>query len=105
MTPFAANDPDEAVQKFVKAYGEKYEGAVPDQFAADAYDAVYVLVAALKKAGINDSTKVDNQALIDAMTQIEVNGLTGKMTFDKSGEPNKAAKVVEVVNGEYTVRK
>lgn len=105
LTPFAANDTADNVQKFVKAYKEQNDGAVPDQFAADAYDAVYVLVEAIKEAGITDGTKVDSQALINAMTKISLDGLTGSMTFDKSGEPNKIAKVVEVVNGEYTVRK
>ncbi len=105
LTPFAANEEDAAVQSFVSAYKAKYGGAVPDQFAADAYDGVYVIKAALEEAGVNDSTKIDNQVLIDAMTKISVKGLTGDMSFDKSGEPNKAAKVVEVVNGEYTVRK
>lgn len=105
LTPFAANEEDAAVQSFVSAYKAKYDGAVPDQFAADAYDGVYVIKAALEEAGVNDSTKIDNQVLIDAMTKISVKGLTGDMSFDKSGEPNKAAKVVEVVNGEYTVRK
>ncbi len=105
LTPFAANDPDEAVQKFVKAYQDANDGATPDQFAADAYDGVYVIVEALKKANVTDSTKIDNDALIQAMTQISVKGLTGDMTFDASGEPNKSAKIIEVVNGEYTVRK
>lgn len=98
LTPFAANDPAENVQKFVKAYQEKFN-ATPDQFAADAYDGVYVIKAAIEKAG-----STDPQAIIDAMTEINVSGLTGDMTFDASGEPNKAAKVVEIVNGEYEVK-
>ena len=36
------------------------------------------------------------------MTEIEVKGLTGTVTFDASGEPNKGAKFVEIKNGEYT---
>lgn len=104
LTPFAANEDSEQVQKFVAAYQKEFN-AVPDQFAADAYDAVYVLKAAIEKAGIKSSDNVDNAALIKAMTEIQVEGLTGGMTFDASGEPNKAAKVVEVVNGEYQVRK
>ena len=98
LTPFAANDSAENVQKFVKAYQEKYN-TTPDQFAADAYDGVYVIKAAIEKAG-----STDKQAIIDAMTEISVSGLTGDMTFDASGEPNKAAKVVEIVNGEYEVK-
>ena len=38
LTPFAADNPSENVQSFVKKYQEAY-GATPDQFAADAYEA------------------------------------------------------------------
>lgn len=105
LTPFAANEEDTAVQNFVKAYQAKYDNAVPDQFAADAYDGVYVIKAALEKAGVTDSAAIDNATLIDAMTKISVKGLTGDMSFNASGEPDKAAKVVQVLNGEYTVKK
>ncbi len=105
LTPFAANEEDPAVQNFVTAYKAKYDNAVPDQFAADAYDGVYVIKALLEEVGLNSTADIDNQKLIDAMTKISVKGLTGDMTFNASGEPDKAAKVVEVVNGEYTVKK
>lgn len=93
LSPFLASDP--SAKKFVDAYKAKYN-ATPDQFAADGYDTVYVIKAALEKAG---STKSED--LIAAMTQIEVDGLTGKVTFDASGEPNKEAKFVTITNGEY----
>lgn len=95
LSPFLATDPDTAVQSFVTKYKEKYN-ATPDQFAADGYDTVYVIKAALEKAG-----KTDSKDLIKAMTEIEVKGLTGTVTFDASGEPNKGAKFVEIKNGEY----
>ena len=44
LTPFAADSTEENVQSFVKAYEAAY-GATPDQFAADAYDAVYVILS------------------------------------------------------------
>lgn len=97
LTPFAANDSAENVQAFVKAYEAKF-GTTPDQFAADAYDGVYVIKAAIEKAN-----STDKQAIIDAMTEISVKGLTGDMTFTPEGEPNKAAKVVKIVNGAYEV--
>lgn len=98
LTPFAANDPAELVQAFVKTYEANYK-ETPDQFAADAYDGVYVIKAAIEKANSTDS-----KDLIAAMTQISVDGLTGSMTFDVSGEPNKGAKVVQIVNGEYQIK-
>lgn len=98
LSPFLATDPDKAVQAFVTKYKEKYN-ATPDQFAADGYDTVNVIKAALEKAG-----KTDSADLIKAMTEIEVKGLTGTVTFDASGEPNKGAKFVEIKNGEYTAK-
>lgn len=96
LSPFVATDENPAVQSFVKAYQEKYK-AVPDQFAADGYDVVYVIKAALEEAG-----SVESEDLIAAMTKIKVDGLTGSVSFDASGEPNKGAKFVKIVNGEYT---
>ncbi len=99
LTPFIASDPDEKIQKFVADYKAKY-GAEPDQFAADGYDCVYVVKAAMEKAGVN-STTIDNDALIAAMKQITVDGLTGSVSFDENGEPMKGAKFAKVENGAY----
>lgn len=94
LSPFLATA--DSAKNFTAAYEEAYK-ATPDQFAADSYDTVYVIKAAMEKAG-----SIENAALIAAMTEIEVDGLTGQMTFDASGEPNKGANFVKIVNGEYT---
>ena len=103
LTPFAADAQDEKTQKFVENYKAKY-GEVPNQFAADAYDAIYTIKEAGEKAGItpdmSPSTVCDK--LAEAMTQIEVPGLTGTMTWDASGEPTKDPKAVRIENGAYT---
>lgn len=99
LTPFIASDPNESIQKFVASYKEKF-GAEPDQFAADGYDCVYVVKAAMEKAGVN-STTIDSDALIAAMKQITVDGLTGSVSFDENGEPLKGAKFAKVENGAY----
>ena len=49
---FLPTNPDPAVQKFVTEYKAKY-GAVPNQFAAQAYDAMGIMLAAIKKVGPN----------------------------------------------------
>lgn len=91
LTPFAADDERPLVKSFVTKYEEKY-GKTPDQFAADAYDAVYTVVAALQKAGITGEDKDDfNSRLVAAMTQIEVDGVTGTMKWSADGEPTKKA--------------
>ncbi len=99
LTPFVPTDPDEKIQAFVKKYNEKY-GADPDQFAADGYDAIYAIKLAVEQTGGD----LSNEALIDAMTKITLSGLTGDMTFDANGEPNKSAKVAVIENGAYTAK-
>ena len=72
MTPFAADSADPKVQAFVKAYQDAYN-ATPDQFAADAYDAVYAVKAAVEAA--NGSTSGADLAAV--MPTITVEGVTG----------------------------
>ncbi len=99
LTPFAADNQDTAVQNFVKKYQEKYN-ATPDQFAADGYDAVYTVVAALKQANLTSEDKDNfNSRIVAAMTKIEVKGVTGTMTWTADGESSKAAIAMEYRNG------
>ena len=42
-----------------------------------------------------------NEKMIAAMTEIEVEGVTGTMTWDKSGEPDKTAYIVQIKDGKY----
>ena len=103
LTPFISTDTDPAIQSFTQKYTEKY-GKAPDQFAADGYDAVYLVKLALEQAGITSPDAVDNAALVAAMTQIELDGLTGHMTFDENGEPMKDAKVAKIIDGVYVAQ-
>lgn len=99
LTPFAADNQDTAVQNFVKKYQEKYN-ATPDQFAADGYDAVYTVVAALKQANLTSEDKDNfNSRIVAAMTKIEVKGVTGTMTWTADGESSKAAIAMEYRSG------
>ena len=102
LTPFAADAQDEATQKFVATYAEKHN-EVPMQFAADAYDAVYAVKAAIEKAAATADMSASDlcDAMKVAMTEITVEGLTGTITWDASGEPNKEPKAVVINNGEY----
>lgn len=104
LTPFSSTEEGskEFTEKFIAAYGEE-----PNQFAADAYDAVYAIKAAAEKAGI--TADMDTSAICDAMktamTEISIDGLTGAgMTWDAAGETNKAPKAVKIVNGVYEMQ-
>lgn len=105
LTPFAADAKDKAVQKFVKTYKEQYEDT-PNQFAADSYDAVYALKAAIEesKATTDMSASDMCDALKGAMTKIKMQGLTGGedgLTWNESGEVTKSPKAVIIKNGAY----
>lgn len=103
LTPFAADAQDDLTVKFVASYQEKY-GEIPNQFAADAYDAVYAIKAAAEKADVKPSMSASEicDALKVSMTEITVNGLTGEnMSWEASGEPNKAPKAVVIKDGAY----
>lgn len=101
LTPFAADAQDEKTVNFTTKYKEQF-GETPDQFAADAYDAVYAIKAAMEQAGITDLDDPDlNEKLISAMTEITVEGVTGTMTWDAEGEPSKSATAVVIKDGAY----
>jgi len=105
LTPFSADAEDARTQNFVKAYQEAY-GEVPNQFAADAYDGVYIVKAALEEAGCTAdmSTTEICEALVGVMTTISVDGLTGQgMTWAASGEVSKAPMAVVIENGTYVL--
>ncbi len=103
LTPFAAISEDEKTQKFVEDYKKAFNNEVPIQFAADAYDAIYAIKAAAEKAAIKPTMQVDEicEAMKKSMLEIELDGLTGKMTWNADGEPNKEPKGMIIKNGQY----
>ncbi len=104
LTPFAADAQDEKTQNFVKAYEDAY-GDTPNQFAADGYDCVYAIKAALEASNATPDMSVSDlcEAMKSAMTTISLDGLTGEgMTWNEAGEPSKAPKAVKIENGAYT---
>lgn len=101
ITPFYADSEDETIKNFVSKFEEKYN-ATPDQFAADAYDAIYAIKAAMEKAEITDLNDAElNAKLIKAMTEIELKGTTGTMTWQANGAPTKDASAVVIKDGKY----
>ena len=104
LTPFSTTE--ESSKAFTEAYVAAY-GIEPNQFAADSYDAVYAIKAALEKSGV--AADADYSAVCDAfktaMTEITIDGLTGEgMTWNAAGEPDKAPKAVKIVNGVYEMQ-
>lgn len=104
LTPFSTTE--ESSKAFTEAYVAAY-GEDPNQFAADSYDAVYAIKAAIEKSGVTPDMEISAicDAMKTAMTEISIDGLTGAgMTWNAAGEPNKAPKAVKIVNGVYEMQ-
>ena len=106
LTPFAADADDEATQNFVKKYKDEF-GEVPNQFAADAYDGIYSIKAALEKAEATPDMSVSDlcDTLKEAMSEVTIQGLTGGdegLNWEPTGEVNKQPKAVIIKDGTYT---
>ena len=102
-TTFASDGESRLMQNFVSAYTDSYQ-SVPDRYAADAYDAVYAVAEALKKAGITPENVDDadfNKKMVSAMTKISVNGVAGPVSWTVDGENTRSAAVKVVKNGKY----
>lgn len=101
MAPFVATSEDEMVKSFVTKYETQF-GETPNQFAADAYDCMYVIKAAAESANVTPD--MDASAICDAlkgaMTSISYDGITGKgIGWEANGEPNKAPMIVQIKDG------
>jgi branched-chain amino acid transport system substrate-binding protein len=89
-SPWSIENQSEANRKFVVAYTSKFKSA-PDQFAAQAYDALNITVKALKGVKLSGSLDADRAALRNALPDVKWNGATGPFQFrranDKAGKP------------------
>ncbi len=103
LTPFSADAEDDLTVKYVKTYKERH-GEVPNQFSADAYDAIYAIKLSLEKAGTKPTDSVDKicEDIKTNILEIKLDGLTGSgMTWTADGEPHKSPKAVIIKNGAY----
>lgn len=100
LTPFSADDA--AAQSFVNAYLEAY-GETPNQFAADAYDAVYAVYKAIQASGATADLTAEElcEKLVGAMTSISLDGLTGSLSWSANGEVSKAPAAYIIQDGKY----
>ena len=105
LTPFSADAEDEATQSFVSEYQSRH-GEIPNQFAADAYDGVYIIYEAIQAAGVTADMSNEEicDALIGAMGELSLVGLTSagsQMTWDENGAVNKDPAAVIIQDGVY----
>ena len=104
QTPINPWSDDEDVKSFVEKYQTEYN-ELPNQFAADGYDGIYVLYNAFKEAQLK--TDMSNEEICDAMIKtvtggFSYDGLTGQgMTWNDKGEVNKEPAVCVIKNAQY----
>ena len=112
-SPWSIENQSKENGAFIVAYTQKYKSA-PDQFAAQAYDAMNIAAAALKKIKLSGDLAKDRQALRDALPEVKWTGATGAFAFrratDKAGNPagydaNQTAIVSVTRNGRYAIEK
>lgn len=93
--PFVASEPLPAVQDFVTKYRRRFNEA-PDHFAAQGYDAVKMVVSAVRKSG---SEPAAIRAGLQGMRRFP--GVTGEITLDRWGAPARPVGIARVHVGQF----
>lgn len=94
LTPFIPNDPDPIVQAFVTAYQDKYDGNTPNSLNVLSYEATKIMLQAIEKAESLESEKIQK-----ALQQTHITTVTGLITFDKNGDPQKSFSIGKIEKG------
>ena len=83
----------------MKAFRAKY-GRDPDQFAAQAYDCMFIVAAAIDAAGGTDPEKIK-----DALQKTRFDGVMGPFTFTGGRDPasTEGVVVLQMQAGRFTV--
>ncbi|MDP9130202.1 MAG: ABC transporter substrate-binding protein [Candidatus Binatota bacterium] len=112
-SPWSIENPAAENKRFIAAY-QKAHGALPDQFAAQAYDAIYIIAEALKKVKLSGKLDGDRSALRNALPAVQIAGATGPFKFrqvnDKNGKPAgydavQTAIVMMTKGNQYVIQK
>jgi len=112
-SPWSIENPAPENKRFITAY-QKAHGGLPDQFAAQAYDAIYIVAQALKKIKLTGKLEADRTALRNALPATQHSGATGPFKFrqviDKEGKPAgydavQTAIVMMTKGNQYVIQK
>ncbi len=90
---FYADNPAEQVQGFVAAYEEMF-GALPDYFAAIAFDTANLVMHCLSEPGLTSKSQ-----FVQTLKTLRYDGgVTSPTSFDKTGECIKSLHLLGVTN-------
>ena len=97
-SPWFPGKDDPKIKKFIADYKAKFNKE-PDQFAAQAYDALQIMAIAIEKSG----STTDRKKLRDELTAVKgYEGVTGKFAFDAKRNPAMDVNVLVVKDGKFT---
>lgn len=98
-SPWFIAKKDPVNEKFVADFRKKYSKD-PDQFAAQAYDAMYIMAGAVDKAGAADPEKIR-----EALSQAKHSGVMGPHAFTANRDPasNEGVVVLVMQGGKFGV--
>ncbi len=97
-THYSAESPDPKIQAFVKKYRDRFDNRTPDGMAALGYDAAYIMVDAIRRAGSTEPEKI--RAALAATQAFD--GVTGRIDMDKDRNASKPAAILTIINGKFT---
>jgi branched-chain amino acid transport system substrate-binding protein len=112
-SPWSVENPAPENKRFIASYQKAY-GALPDQFAAQAYDAIYIVAQALKKIKLTGKLEGDRKALRNALPATQWTGATGPFKFrqvtGRDGKPAgydavQTAIVMMTKGNQYVIQK
>lgn len=103
---FVSENPDEKVQKFISDYKAKFNDE-PSNFCALGYDAAMVMANAIETVEKDGKAKAGtadySQAIIDAIASGSVDGVTGTIKYEGTGDPVKPTLVITFKGGAQEV--
>jgi branched-chain amino acid transport system substrate-binding protein len=112
-SPWSLESPTPENKRFIASYQKAYQ-EMPDQFAAQAYDAMYIAAQALKKIKLTGKLEADRKALRDALPPTQWTGATGPFKFSqvtgRDGKPSgydaaQTAIVMITKGNRYVIQK
>ena len=95
---YSKDDTRPIVQDFVQKYQAKY-GEAPDALAALGYDAMNIMLDAIKRAG-----KTEGASIRDALKATDIAVVSGQVKFDENRDPIKSAVVIAIQNGQQVYK-
>ena len=101
-SPWFLDDPGAKNRAFVKSYTKKF-GLPPDQFAAQAYDALYIMTSGIKALRLSGNLGKDRTALRDALPKVKnFSGVGGPFSFNENRDAEQKGRVLTIKNGKFT---